>query len=173
MPPLSSWEQLQIAFPAVRKRLIPLADACRSVFTSLSSCCDEVFLRCSALSPLFESSRLAAFGIVRLSRCRGIVLSLLHTSKKSAMKASLCSSHNAESTRADQSPVCFAEELTMSTSPGLPSRSAEWTQGGKTSALPAGQLDDNREELAFIRMIWIPHRDRLCVLPAHDPSIDQ
>ena len=64
MPPLSSWEQLQIAFPAVRKRLIPLADACRSVFTSLSSCCDEVFLRCSALSPLFESSRLAAFGIV-------------------------------------------------------------------------------------------------------------
>ena len=27
MPPLSSWEQLQIAFPAVRKRLIPLADA--------------------------------------------------------------------------------------------------------------------------------------------------
>ncbi|CAE7601951.1 CTR1 [Symbiodinium sp. KB8] len=37
MPPLSSWEQLQIAFPAVRKRLIPLAELTISTSPALSS----------------------------------------------------------------------------------------------------------------------------------------
>lgn len=77
MPPLSSWEQLQIAFPAVRKRLIPLADACQSVFASFFELLQvQVFCCCAALSLLFESSRLATFGIAllppdttELSRC--------------------------------------------------------------------------------------------------------